>query len=116
MADEMVGVYLPDSNGEPVAVFRDADQAQRWRRAEHGDAGIVGPVKGSIQRNQAMADALAPPESEEAVPPTGDQLRRAEIRAKLEADERDTAMTEEVRREMAEDRKADERKAKEGSR
>lgn len=94
---------------EPVAFFSDADQAQRWRRAEHGDAAVVVPVEASVSKSalDAASDAAAAsfPAPAATVAASADDVRKGELRAQLAAEERDKRLLEEVRREMTEDAK-----------
>lgn len=109
MADKITyhGVYLPDGDGLPVALFTDGDAAQRYRMTlPNGGSGQVAEVESvSVGRSATVADhfkALA-----DAVPgpavPDPDAALRGEIRAQLETDERRARITEEVKRDMAKD-------------
>lgn len=98
------GVYLPDGDGHPVALFDDADAAQRYRLSQHGATGMVAEVEASIQRNATVADhfeATAEPAAAAAAPPDPDAVLRGEIRSQLEMEARRERVTGEVRREMA---------------
>src|SRR5436853_495020 len=48
------GVYLHDGDGEPVAVFRNGDHAQQWRKTQFGvDNGVVLETTGLRTNNDA---------------------------------------------------------------
>lgn len=110
MADEKItyhGVYLPDGDGLPAAIFRDGDAAQRYRMTlDNGATGLVAEVESvSVGRSAAVADhfkALTDAVPTPAVPDPDAPLR-GEIRAQLEMDERRARLTEEVKRDMAKD-------------
>lgn len=107
---EFHGVYLPDGDGQPVAMFVDADQAQAWRKANHGDAGMVAPVDVAVKANADVRDLLATPapaEPEEAPATDADAELKAQIRMELEDEARRARLTEEVRAEMKANARAD---------
>lgn len=105
---EFHGVYLPDGDGQPVAMFVDADQAQAWRKSNHPDAGMVAPVDATVKANTDVRDLLALPvaEPEEAPVTDADAELKARIRMELEEEERRARLTEEVRAEMKAEAKA----------
>lgn len=113
MAEDRVyhGVYLQDAGDQPVALFRDGDQAQRWRKGEYGDVGMVAIVDLDVPKNADVAGLLTSAPASDAAPAedvnVGDEVRKAEIRARLEREERDRRLEDEVRAEMAAEQDGD---------
>lgn len=101
---DLHAVFIRGSS-EPVAFFSDADQAQRWRREHHGDQAVVVPVEASVSTSalDAASEAAAAsfPAPAASVAASADDVRKGEIRARLEAEERDKRLEEEVRQEMS---------------
>jgi hypothetical protein len=99
------GVYGITGDAEPIAIFKHADAAQQWRKQHYGDRGLVVPAAVAVQDNAdvaALLDSRAAGAAPEAPAVSiGDRVRKAEIRARLEAEARDKRLEEEVRAELA---------------
>jgi hypothetical protein len=127
MADDpkYLAVYHSDHDGEPLALIRtdlDGNHATEIARAlrmlGNGRVELVPTDSASMKRSQDMADLFAAPAaaSDAAAAPNPDEpgstadpdaTLRAEIRAQLDLDERRQRVEAEVRKEMAEERKAE---------
>lgn len=130
MADESkepkyVVVYHADHAGEPLALIRadlpgnHATEAIRALRTLGGPVHVAASNSASLKRDQDVADlfaagpaspvtgAPAPNPDEPGSTDDPDAVLRAEIRTQLELDERRKRVEAEVRKEMAEDRRAE---------
>jgi hypothetical protein len=130
MADESkepkyLVVYSADHDGEPLALIRTdlpgnhATEAVRALKMLGSPVHVAATNSTALSRNEDVADLFA---AGPASPTTGgaapdpdepgsnadpDAVLRAEIRTQLELDERRKRVEAEVKREMAEDRKAE---------
>jgi hypothetical protein len=106
---EYFGVFLPGGEGEAVAVFRDADAAQTFRKATYGaDTGAVAPVQATVETNPDV-DALLTPQEATAVAPAPadpDAALKEQIRADLIAQERRDRLTKEIKAELQRESRA----------
>jgi hypothetical protein len=111
MADELYGVYAPEDDGHPLAVFRDGDQAQAFRKQQpNADRLVVTAAHGTLTRHADVAAqfaAVAPATATAEPGATGDPHAglRAEIRMRLEREALEKDLEREVRAEMATERK-----------
>jgi hypothetical protein len=110
MADERTqyhGIFLPESDGAPIALFKFADQAQQVRKTFYGNNGAVAPIELDVPRHDEMADLLAAGASAapDATPSGGEEQLRAEIRAELVRER----TRERLRREIAAELDAEDR-------
>lgn len=118
-------VYHADHEGEPLALIRTdlpgnhATEMLRSLRMLGGRIETAGADSASFRKNADMADLFAAP-AVPTVPGTPapnpdepgsnadpDATLRAEIRTQMELDERRERVTREVRKEMADERKAE---------
>lgn len=100
---EYQGIYLPGDDKEPVALFKDADVAQRYRVGTYGtDRGVVVPVQVTAKQDADIAAILEPQmaPAPAAVTPDPDEEMKAAIRAELTEQERRERLTKEVQAEM----------------
>jgi hypothetical protein len=128
MADDpkYLTVYHSDHDGEPLALIRAdlpgnhaTEIARALRMLGNGRIELVPTDSAAMTRSQDVADlfsAPAAPLAPDAAVPDPDEpgsnadpdaALRAEIRAQLNLDERRKRVEAEVRKEMAEDRKAE---------
>jgi hypothetical protein len=111
---QYVGVYLPEHRGEPVALFRDAHYAQMFRRQlDNANDVIVEPARDwepRLDLEEQWHGTPTPPAPGSTDDPDG--ILRAQIRARLEREERERALEEEIRRELDAERKGDGDKGK----
>lgn len=111
--DQYLGVYLPEHDGEPVALFHPdlpGDHLARFRRLLDAPADAVITPARDFDRNADVAAQFRGPsaaaESEPGSTADPDAQLRATIRMRLEEEERVREMEKEVKAEMAEERKA----------
>lgn len=90
------GVYVPEGDGTPEALFKDADKAQQYRKATFGDRGVVAPTS-NWGVNADVRDAIAV----QAPPPDSSALdaRRAEVRSRIWRELEEEELEKEVREE-----------------
>lgn len=99
------GVFLPDGKGEPVALFKDGDLAQAHRlQLPNGAAGIVVETDGWGKRDDVAA--MFPAAEPVPAMSVADEMRKAAIKQQLTEEERDKRLTEDVKREMADEKQA----------
>lgn len=106
---EYVGVFGPEGDDEPEAIFADADAAQRYRRTTYGDRGLVAPVEVTPKAGRDVRDAveaMRAPTVPAIAAPDPDAEEKGRIRVQLELEERRERLTKEVKAEMAEDERA----------
>lgn len=94
-----VGLFLPEDEGRPCLIARDAGylkhaQLQLLNRAD----GVIAPVE-SLGEHKDQADLFAARQAP-AGPTMGDEAVRGEIRAKVVAEARRAAIESEIRDEL----------------
>jgi hypothetical protein len=110
--DHYLGVYLPEHDGEPVALFHPdlpGDHLNLFRRMLNAPTeAVIAPARDFDRNADVAAQFRGAPAAEPEPGSTADPdaLLRATIRTRLEEEERVREMEKEVKAEMAEERKA----------
>lgn len=117
MNRDLHGVFVRGAADNPVAIFGDADEAQRWRRANHGDAAIVLPLEASVSdaslsaARESFAAAFPPDAPAAAADPGSTADPQAELRGRIRTEETRRREEERVRAEVVRELDAEERQA-----
>jgi hypothetical protein len=101
-AQTYAGVYLPEGQGRPVALFTNADQAQQWRKSTYGDRGVVMDATDFEPHPDAgtVLNMLRPATTAPLNADAGRERLKAELRMRLEREALDKELEEEVRADM----------------
>lgn len=115
MADEKItytGVYHRDDDGRPLAIFRDGDAAQAFRRSRLDyDQTMIASADG-LDRNTEVADhfkATAPAEVAPAVDAA--ELQDTLLRNQIRSEESERRRRDQIRSEVVKELDADAKKS-----
>ena len=118
MNRDLHGVFVRGAADNPVAIFGDADEAQRWRRANHGDNAAVVPLEATVTDASLKAAresfaAAFPADAPAAAPEPGSTADpQAELRGRIRAEESQRRQEAAIRAEVVAELEAEEKAAK----
>lgn len=119
MADQYVGVYLPEHRGEPAALFKDASHARMFRGLlDNANDVVTAPASGWHKRDdleEQWHGTPAPAKVEPGSNADPDAVLRGQIRSRLEREERERELEKEIKAEMAAERRGDKPDEREGA-
>lgn len=93
------GIYLPEGDGTPEALFKDADKAQQYRKATWGDKGVVMPTDDwDVNKDAKSALPAAVPDTSAA--DAALEAKKSQIRSRIWQELEDKKLEDDVRAEV----------------